>query len=350
MSSLVPTYLDKILFSAPEVSIIRAIGEYRGKQALFMKQSPEMLNSLKMIAKIESSESSNRLEGIELEHKKIAELVLKDTQPRDRSEQEIAGYRDALHLVHESAEDMPFTPNVILQLHGLLYRYMANPGARWKATDNEIIEKYPDGKQRVRFTPTKAFLTPETMDTLTQNYANAIKQQNQDPLVLIPLAILDFLCVHPFSDGNGRISRLLTLMLLYQSDYQVGHYISLERIFEESKESYYETLELSSQGWHEGEHNIKPWLNYFWGALLRAYREFEERVGIITNSKGSKASLIRAAVSRRMAPFSIIDLEADCPNVSRDTVRRVLRQMRDEGLIAASGSGRGATWKRVLVK
>lgn len=346
MNSLTPKYLEKLVFTADQVSILRLLGEYRGKQALFFQQSPEALNSLRMVAKIESSESSNRLEGIEVPHKKIEELVLKDTNPKNRSEQEIAGYRDALNLIHESAKYMPFTANIILQLHSVLCRYLPNTGGRFKSNDNEIIEKHPDGTQRIRFTPTKAYLTPETIDKLTSTFATAVTQQTQDALVLIPLTILDFLCIHPFSDGNGRISRLLTLMLLYQHDYQVGRYISLERIFEESKESYYETLEASSQGWHAGEHNTKPWLNYFWGTLLRAYREFEERVGVITTSKGSKTALIRSAVNRKIMPFSIHDIEADCPETSRDMIRRVLRQMRNEDLLVPSSFGRGAMWKK----
>lgn len=348
MNSLTPRYLDNLSFTADQVSTLRSLGEYRGKQALFFKQSPETLNSLRLVAKIESSESSNRLEGIELPHKKIEELVLRDAVPKSRSEQEIAGYRDALNLIHESAEHMPFTPNVILQLHEILYRYMPNPGGRWKAADNEIIEKYLDGTHRTRFIPTKAHLVPSAMDELTKNYAIALTEHKQDALVLIPLVILDFLCIHPFSDGNGRISRLLTLMLLYQFDYQVGHYISLERIFEDSKESYYETLEKSSQYWHSGKHDVRPWLNYFWGVLLRAYREFEERVGVITTIKGSKTELIRSAINRKVGPFSIIDIEADCPGISRDMIRRVLRQMRDEGTIAVSSGGRGAMWQKII--
>jgi Fic family protein len=348
MNSLNLTYLDQLAFTAEQVSILRALGEYRGKQALFFKQSPETLKSLQLVAKIESSESSNRLEGIELPHKKIEELVLKDAAPKSRSEQEIAGYRDALNLIHESGKHMPFTANIILQLHGLLYRYMANPGGRWKATNNEIIEKHPDGTQRVRFKPTKAHLTPDAVDQLTKNYAFIVEKRKQDALIIIPLAILDFLCIHPFSDGNGRIARLLTLMLLYQFDYQVGRYISLERIFEDSKESYYETLETSSQQWHSGKQDVKPWLNYFWGALLRAYREFEERVGVITTSRGSKTELIRSAINRRIAPFSINDIESDCPGTSRDMIRQVLRKMRDEGLITVSSSGRGAMWQKTF--
>ncbi|HXH54361.1 MAG TPA: Fic family protein [Gammaproteobacteria bacterium] len=347
MHSLSDKYLSSLSFNSEQASILRAIGEYRGKQALFFKQSPETLETLRMVAKIESSESSNRLEGIELPHKKIEELVLKDTAPISRSEQEIAGYRDALNLIHESGEHMPFTTNVVLQLHGILCRYLSNPGGKWKSNDNEIIETHPDGTKRVRFVPTKAFLTPTAMNQLTNEYSNAVEQQKLDAIILVPLAILDFLCIHPFTDGNGRMSRLLTLLLLYQFDYQVGHYISLERIFEDSKESYYETLETSSKDWHEEKHDINPWLNYFWGTLLRAYREFEERVGIVSTNKGSKTELIRNTINRRIEPFSIGTIESDCPGISREMIRIVLRQMRDEGTIKAIGKGRGALWQKV---
>lgn len=264
MHLLSEEYLKTLSFDADQVSTLCSIGEYRGKQALFFKQSPETLNTLRMVAKIESSESSNRLEGIELPHKKIEELVLKGTAPKSRSEQEIAGYRDALNLIHESGEHMPFTMNVILQLHGILCRYISNPGGRWKSTDNEITETHSDGTKRIRFIPTKAHLVSHTMEQLIKSYSDIAAKKPQDALIFVPLAILDFLCIHPFTDGNGRMSRLLTLMLLYHFDYQVGHFISLERIFEDSKESYYETLEASSKNWHSGNHDVKPWLNYFW--------------------------------------------------------------------------------------
>lgn len=346
MNSLKESFLASLTFTSEQMGTLRAIGEYRGKQTLFFKQAPETLETLCMVAKIESSESSNRLEGITAPHKKIEELVLKNIAPNTRSEQEIAGYRDALNLIHESGQHMPFTANVILQLHGTIYRYLSNPGGKWKSTDNEITETHPDGTKRIRFIPTKVHLTKNHMEELINNYSYAVSQQKLDPLILIPLVIFDFLCIHPFSDGNGRMSRLLTLMLLYHFDYQVGHYISLERIFEESKESYYETLELSSQNWHSGKHNVNPWLNYFWGTLLRAYREFEDRVGVVAN-KGSKTELIRNTINRKMGVFSIGNIESECPGISRDMIRLVLRQMRDEGLIESIGKGRGAIWQKI---
>jgi Fic family protein len=347
MHSLDIKYLNKLNFSAEQASTLKKIGEYRGKQELFSRQTPEILNTLHQVAIIESSESSNRLEGITAPHDRIEALVLQSTDPKNRSEREIAGYRDALSLIHESAQHMEFTINVILQCHSMVYSYMPEDGGHWKVVDNEIVEKNPDGSiRRIRFKPVSAVETQTAMDGLVEHYREAINRHNKEPLVVIPLSVLDFLCVHPFRDGNGRVARLLTLLLLYHFDYQVGRYVSLERIFEESKETYYETLERSSQGWHQAKHDAYPWMNYFWGVLVRAYREFEERVGKIRTSKGSKTALIRMAVDRRIAPFAISDIESDCPGVSRDMIRIVLRQLRDEGVIVLRGKGRGAKWIR----
>ena len=347
LHSLTLQYLERLRFDAEQAATLRAVGEYRGKQALYYVQAPEVLKGLREIAAIESSESSNRLEGVIIPSKRLKALVKQNTLPKDRSEQEVAGYRDALALIHESARAMRFTPNLILQLHSTLYRFMSSPGGRWKATDNEIIERHPDGTVRVRFKATPAHLTPIAMEQLSAGYAAAIEVVHRDPLIVIPLVILDFLCIHPFTDGNGRVGRLLTLMLLYHFDYEVGRYISIERVYEATKESYYETLEASSQGWHEARHDPYPWLNYFWGVLLRAYREFEERVGEVRSGRGAKAKQVREAVLARRAPFAISDIEAACAGVSRDTVRLVLRVMRKEGMIASTGKGRSAKWLRV---
>jgi Fic family protein len=226
----------------------------------------------------------------------------------------------------------------------MLFRYFPDAGGRWKSTDNEIVERGDEGRVvRVRFTPTSAAATPHAMDLLVSHYQRAREQREADPLVLVPLTVLDMLCVHPFRDGNGRIARLLTLLLLYQETYRVGRYVSLERIIEQSKETYYEALERSSQGWHEDRHDVHPWLTYFWGVLIRAYGEFEQRVETF---KGSKTEQVRAAVLRRVAPFSISDIEVDCPGISRDMVRHVMRQMKSEGMIAPTGKGRGAKWRR----
>lgn len=344
MHSLIPEFLANLRYDGLQIATLRALGEYRGKQQLYFAQSPEVLSDLRQTAVIESTESSNRLEGVVVPKDRLKSLVIKNATPKSRSEQEVAGYRDALALIHESAENMRFSEGVVRQLHTIMYRYMPQAGGNWKATNNDIVEKHPDGTVRVRFQPAPAHLTPMAMADLIGRYQVADDQHLADPLVLIPLAVLDFLCIHPFPDGNGRVARLVTLLLLYQCDYAVGRYISLERIFEESKESYYETLEASSQGWHEGRHDVRPWLDYFWGALLRAYREFEERVGTIERGRGAKGDRVRAKVQKRTLPFSISEIEQACPGISRDTVRMVLRAMKADGLIASTGKGRGAKW------
>ena len=350
MHSLAPDYLATLRFDAQQVATLRALGEYRGKQRLYVAQSPEVLSDLRQVAVVESTESSNRLEGVVVAAHRLKSLVLKNATPQSRSEQEVAGYRDALGLIHESGAQMLLSEGAVQQLHGILYRYMPKPGGHWKATNNDIVERHPDGSTRVRFRPVAAHLTPMAMADLIARYRAAVDPHLVDALVLVPLVVLDFLCIHPFPDGNGRMARLLTLQLLYHFDYAVGRFISLERIFEESKESYYETLETSSQGWHEGAHDVTPWLNYFWGALLRAYKEFEERVGTIERGRGAKGGRVRAEILKRSLPFSISEIEEACPGISRDMVRVVLRGMKAEGLIAPSGKGRGARWEQVRDK
>lgn len=347
MQSLTSKFLLGLQFTAKHVATLSKIGECRGQQKLYTQQTPEILKSLQQVAMIESSECSNRLEGITAPHARVEALIQQNSSPRNRSEQEIAGYRDALNLIHESAEHMPFSENIILQFHSTIYRYLPDESGRWKTNDNEIIEKNLDGSvRRVRFKPVSAMKTPESMAALVRLYKDALLIHRIEPVVIVPLTILDFLCIHPFKDGNGRSARLLTSLLLYHFEYQVGRYISLERIFEESSKSYYDTLEASSQGWHEGKQNVMPWLTYFWGVLLRAYAEFEDRVGKVHTGKGSKTEQIRQAVERRIKPFAISDIEADCPGISRDMVRNVLRKLKREGIILLQGKGRGAKWLR----
>lgn len=345
MTSLALLSLDTLRLSPADGSMLQALGECRGRQDLFRRQVPELLNALIEAAVVESSESSNRIEGVIAPHRRIEALVLKSATPQNRSEQEIVGYRDALNLIHESARQMPFSVNVILQLHTMIYRYQTGAGGRWKMTQNEIVERDARGGRRVRFVPPGPVETPALMERLTEGYRQAIRDRHE-PLMVVPLAVLDFLCIHPFDDGNGRMARLLTLQLLYRSGYDVGRYISLERIIEESKETYYETLEASSRGWHEGRADVFPWMHYFWGVLLRAYREFEERVGTLRSGRGSKSDLVVQAVERRMGSFAISDIEADCPGVTRDWIRVVLRRMRDAGTIVLLGKGRGARWTK----
>lgn len=346
MASLTPQFLEALRLSADDGAALKALGESRGRQELFRRQTPQLLDPLREAAVIESAESSNRIEGVTAPAERVKALVLKASTPRDRSEQEIAGYRDALNLIHESGRDMGFSVNVILQLHTMLYRYHPGNGGRWKATRNEIVERDAEGNvYRVRFVPPDPVATPPMMEAMTASFAAAVERQ-REPLILIPLAILDFLCIHPFADGNGRMARLLTLKLLYQFEIEVGRYISLERIIEESKETYYEALEASSRGWHESRHDPLPWLRYFWGVVLRAYREFEERVGTLRTGRGAKTDLVLEAVNRRIGPFAISDIEAECPGVSRDYIRLMLRRLRDEKRIRPQGKGRGARWLR----
>jgi Fic family protein len=346
MHSLEPKFLESLTFSPEVVSTLRRLGEYQGKQELYFQQTPpRTLQSLQKAAIIESSESSNRLEGATAPRKRIEQIVLQSIQPTNRSEQEIAGYRDALGLLHGSAVNMEFSTHGVSQCHSILYRYPPQPGGDWKSTDNYIVEGNPDGSiRRIRFTPVSAVQTPQAMEALVRNFHQAIDQNGHEPLIVIPLAILDFLCIHPFSDGNGRMARLITLLLLYRFNYQVGRYISLERIFEESQATYYESLERSSRDWHQGKHDIFPWASYFWSVLLRAYEEFESRVGKLRRGKGAKTAQIQEVVSTRIHPFAISDIESDCPEISRDMIRLVLRQLRDEGSIRLQGKGRGAKW------
>lgn len=346
MRSLNLKYLNSIRLSTQQASTLKKIGEFQGKQALFARQTPELLASLKQIAQIESSESSNRIEGVTAPRDRVRALVMDSTAPQDRPEQEIAGYRDALEFIHESAEYMALSVGSIQQLHSMMYRYHSEDGGHWKRGDNAILEKHDDGSATIRFQPVSAAETPDAMETFVHNYSHAIDQYGIEPLIVIPLAILDFLCIHPFSDGNGRMSRLLTLLLLYHFSYEVGRFISVERIIEESKSTYYDSLRDSSQRWHEGEHDPYPWMNYFWGVLLRAYREFEDRVGEIRTSKVSKTEQIRMAVERQVGPFAISNIERECPHISRDMIKLVLRDLRDEGRIVVQGKGRGAKWIR----
>ena len=347
MNSLSDKFLNSLTFSAQQASVIRTLGECRGKQQLYKHQRPELLDALLTVAKIESTDASNKLEGITASDARLEALVRQHDAPRNRSEQEIAGYRDALEFIHQSRTDMPVTVNVMRQLHQRIHSYLPDPGGNWKTPGNEIVERDPDGKiVRIRFTPVSAVATPPAMENLVEGYESATKD-NREPLLVVPLLILDFLCIHPFRDGNGRMARLLTLLALYHAGYNVGRFISLERVIQGSHKSYYETLEASSRGWHESEHDVIPWLEYFWGVMLRAYKEFEERVGSLDQPGKRKSQRVRAAVERKVKPFRIVDIEQECPDVSRETIRLVLRAMKKEGLVEPRGRGRGARWHKL---
>ncbi len=344
MTSLSPSYLSELTVTLEELRAVSQLGRFRGRQDLWSLRVPEVLTSLRDLAIVESTESSNRIEGIVAAPGRVREIVLRDATPRDRSEQEIAGYRQALQLIHEQAEEMPLSTNLLLQLHGLLYRYSTDDGGQWKTVDNSIVEHGADGSVRERFVPVKAIATPQATSDLVENYRRA-QQEGVDPMLSVPLAVLDFLCIHPFRDGNGRVSRLLTLLLLSQQGYDVGRYVSLERVTEQTKRGYYDALEASSHGWHEARHDVHPWLRYFWGTLTAAYNELEERVGTATTGRGSKAERVRSAISRRAKAFAISSIEADCPDISREHIRKVLTQLRADGLVEMEGAGRSAVWR-----
>ncbi len=347
MYSLSREYLERLQIPHHLIRIIRQIGEYKGKQDLYQKQFPEMLENLRNVAIIQSTESSNRLEGVTADYKRIKDLVEEKTTPANRTEGEIAGYRDVLNTVHGSHKNIPFQDRIVLQLHRDLMKYAGKEGGRWKSASNEISEILPDGSKRIRFNPVDPFQTPECMRKLHEQYNTLTSEQTFEPLVLLPLYVLDFLCIHPFLDGNGRMSRLLTVLLLYHNDYKVGRYISLERIVEQTKDSYYDTLHQSSQGWHEGAHDAMAWCEYTLSTILAAYREFETRLARVSPGNGSKTDMVLNILDGFVGDFTLSDLESACPNVSRDWIRTILQRQRREGKIEPIGKGRFARWRKI---
>lgn len=327
--------------------VLRSVGEYRGKQGLFREQAPQVLRTLRQAAVIESTEASNRIEGVVAPTARIRKLVEHKTEPRNRSEQEIAGYRDVLSTIHVNHAGMRFTPGLVLQLHRDLYQFTSAEGGRWKPVDNEISETLPDGTRRLRFRTVPAYWTPDAMRELHTRFERAWAEEEVEPLLLIGAYVLDFLCIHPFLDGNGRMARLLTLLLLYRAGYEVGRFISLEGVVERTRESYYDTLHSASQGWHEGEHSLLPWWEYFLGVvLLTAYRDFEQRIGSITTARGSKREMVLDVVGRLSDRFQYEDVERACLGVSRPTINRTLAELRRAGAIRLLKPGRDALWEK----
>lgn len=336
---------DNVKLPLSAVWLMNSIAEYKGKQELYEKQSPQVLKSLVEMALIESAESSNRIEGVTVERNRLKPLVIGHSKPRDRSEEEVSGYRKALDLIHTKHESLRITPEIIRELHRLC-RGEAGDAGKWKEKDNDIIRKHPDGRIEVIFKPTSAAETPGMIEQLCLAYENSTAQLKYPDLYTIVCLALDFLSIHPFRDGNGRVSRLVTLLALYQHGYQVGKYISIERIIEQSKETYYESLNKSSQGWHQAKHDIFPWFNYFLGTILEAYKEFETRAGNIKPSRGAKTDIVRRLIEKQFGEFTMADIEKDCPAVSRDMIRIVFRQLQKEKKIRCLGKGRSAKWQR----
>ena len=321
------------------------LGEARGKQELFTRQSPERLAALREHAIVESAISSNRIEGVEIEAARVGSVVFGQSALRDRDEEEIRGYRTALKLIHEDSDALPIDEATIKKFHQLARGEIWDAGA-YKEKDGDIIERYPDGRSRIRFKTVPAADTPQAMAMLVEHWQACLDERWTPPLIALAAFNLDFLCIHPFRDGNGRVSRLLLLLQSYHLGFEVGRYISLERLIEQNKDRYYETLEQSSQGWHDGEHDPWPYVNYVLSILKEAYREFELRVGTLSAPRGAKSERVLAAIGGLEGQFSVGDVQKACPGVSMDTIRRVLQELRRAGRVECLGLGRKATWRK----
>lgn len=322
------------------VALLTQIHEFKGEQNLFIEANSDTLTQLVEIAKIQSTEASNKIEGIYTSDERLKKIVLDKTTPRTRNEQEIAGYRDVLATIHESYEYIPLRPTMILQLHRDLYKFSGmSIGGSYKNSDNVIAEEDAEGNRFVRFQPVPAWETPEAIDMACQAYSQAV-QVGADPLLLIPMFILDFLCIHPFNDGNGRMSRLLTLLLLYRSGYIVGKYISIEKVIEQSKETYYETLQQSSAGWHENENDYAPFVRYLLGTIVAAYREFSSRVQLLVTSGMSKPDRIRELIKNTLGKITKTEIMEKFPDISQATVQRTLIELQKNNEIIKLSGGR----------
>lgn len=332
------------------VSLLTQIHEYKGEQALFIEaKADNTLTKLVEIAKIQSTEASNKIEGIYTSDERLKKLVQDKTTPRTRNEQGIAGYRDVLSTIHESFDYIPPKSSMILQLHRDLYKFSGmSYGGNYKTSDNVIAETDAQGNKTVRFQPLPAWETPEAMDNLCRAYEEAVGAGEMDPLLLIPMFILDFLCIHPFNDGNGRMSRLLTLLLLYRAGYIVGKYISIEKLIEESKETYYEALQQSSQGWLEEGNDYAPFVRYTLGVVAAAYREFSTRVQALAVSGMSKPDRIREIIKGTLGKITKADIIKQCPDISQITVQRTLAGLQKSGEILKLSGGRytAYVWNR----
>ena len=344
--------IDYLKLLQPDiVAMLTTIHERKGEQSV--QPEREVVEQLLEIAMIQSTEASNRIEGIITTDDRLKKLVQQKTMPKNRSEREIAGYRDVLATIHENYSYIPPRPSMILQLHRDLYKFSGKSiGGSFKATDNVIAEELLDGTRRVRFAPLSAWETPQAMDDLCAAFDGAIKDPECDPLLLIPMFILDFLCIHPFSDGNGRMSRLLTLLLLYRAGYAVGKYISLEKLIADSKETYYEALADSSQNWHEGTNDYAPFVRYLLGVIAAAYRAFDDRLRLLKNSGNSKSARIRELIRAHIGTITKSEIMAQCPDISQVTVQRTLAELIERGEIIKIGGGRytSYTWNREAEK
>ncbi len=335
------------LFTPEIVNLLSAIHEYKGKQELFIAAQPDVLKAMLEVAKIQSTGASNRIEGIYTSEARLTELVKEKAEPRNRNEQEIAGYREVLSTIHESYDHIVPHANLILQLHRDLYAYHPSAASgRYKNADNLIEEVDSTGVRRLRFQPLPAYATPDAMESLCSTFLAAVDDGEMDSLLLIAMFVLDFLCIHPFNDGNGRMSRLLTLLLLYREGYIVGKYVSLEMIIEKTKESYYDALAQSSRGWHDDKNTYVPFVRYYLGIVLKVYKEFENRVAYIRTKGVTKAERIRKIFADRVGKLTKAELQALCPDVSVTTIEKALADLLKDGYIIKVGAGRTTAYIR----
>ena len=326
---------------------IAKIHEYKGKQELYVKNYPDVLDKMIDVAKIQSTKSSNAIEGIYTNDARLNELMNKKAEPRNRNEEEIAGYRHVLDIIHENYAYIEFNKNDILTLHNQLYSYSyVNYKGKFKTLDNTIMEVDALGNRKVRFQPVSSFETENYFNKMVEAYNKAVKE-NIPALILIPVLIHDFLCIHPFDDGNGRMSRLLTLLLLYKFGYFVGRYISIEMLIEESKESYYEELKRSSEKWHTGENDEIPFIRYMLGVLLKAYEECDDRFNLIGNEKLTSPERVLSVIQRSLEPLSKKDIMILCPDISQRTIERALKELYDNSKIKQVGSGRSTKYVKL---
>ncbi len=330
------------------VASLTSIAEARGMATALPRQNPAALQTLRRVAMIQSTEASNAIENIHAPRARIEALIADKTTPENRSEQEIAGYRDVLALIHANRSEIPFEPRYVQQLHGTLYAYTGvRDAGRWKSMDNEVSEVRPDGTTIVRFTPVSAALAPQAMQDLHRDFARALQGPTYPPLLLCAAYVLDFTVIHPFRDGNGRMSRLITLWLLYVVGHDVGRYISIEKLIDQTRESYYDALGQSTADWHEAEHDLRPWTSYFLGILIAAYREFENRTGTLAG-RGSKKALIVAFIDSLLTDqFTVSEVRESAPGVSDAHISKVLSELKRAGIIESLGTGRGARWRRL---
>lgn len=329
------------------LSLIAAIYKEAGKQELYLKQRPQELEKLVEIAKIQSTEASNAIEGIVTTSTRIRQLVEEKTTPHNRDEQEIAGYRDALNIIHESFDAIPVTQNYILQLHKIMYSHMNNPMAgRTKNVQNYITATYPDGHTEILFTPLEPYETPEALDRICEEFNKVIGNMELEPLIAIPVFIHDFLCIHPFNDGNGRMSRLLTSLLLYRCGFYVGRYISLEAKIAKNKDLYYRALRESQTGWHEGTEDAVPFIKYILGTVLAAYKDFEDRFALV-EIKRTALETVRMASQSKIGRFTKQDIRELCPSLSLSAIESALRKMVEDGELKREGSGKNICYYRL---